>query len=352
MRTPFFFIVAIGLAIPLCAEETRPVRKGSGCSWSARQVDQLMGFARTQAPKVPDDLPPLVAGISPHVDYLHGARVYYPLFQRIFAPEVVIIGVTHRPIREKLGQPQDKLILDSYAEWQGPYGKTKVSQLRERIKERLDPRCYLVNNDAHCMEHSIDSLLPFLQRARRDVRITPIMVTAMSFETMDAMSERLAGIVADYMRENGLEPGRDVFFLISADANHYGEDFNNTHFGEGLEAYEKGTAHDRKLAETYLDGAISPGKVKALTAQLWGKDFKSYGNVVWCGHYSIPFGLLTVNHVLQKLSPGRHLAGRVFLYGDSRAAGDWPIEVTGIGATKPDSLGHWVGFLSAGFYVQ
>jgi len=97
------------------------------------------------------------------------------------------------------------------------------------------------------------------------------MVTAMSFETMDAVSEKLAGIFAAYMKENRLEPGKDIFFLISADANHYGRDFNNNFFGEGSEAHERATAYDRELMNTYLEGDISPAKVKDLAGRLSGR---------------------------------------------------------------------------------
>jgi len=37
---------------------------------------------------------------------------------------------------------------------------------------------------------------------------------------------------AAYIRANKLQLGRDIVFLISADANHYGRDFDNIPFGE------------------------------------------------------------------------------------------------------------------------
>jgi AmmeMemoRadiSam system protein B len=352
MRTAICSIIALCLVIPLHAQETRPAKDNVGYCWNGPQMERLMSFLRARAPKARGDLPPLVAGISPHADYRDAGRAYYPLFQKMSAREVVIFGVTHRAIRDKLGQPQDKLIFDSYDNWRGPYGEVAVSPLREYLQERLDQRCWMVNNEAHRMEHSIEALVPFLQYGRRDVRITPMMVTAMSFDTMDGLSAKVAEIVAAYMKENHLELGKDIFVLISADANHYGKDFNNVHFGEGLEAHTKATAHDRKLVDTYLQGPISSAKVKELSTQLWGKDFKSYGKVVWCGQYSIPFGLLTVNHLTQKLFPDRRLVGKPLLYGDSYSEGLLPAEDAGLGLNRPSSLGHWVGYFSAGFHLE
>jgi MEMO1 family protein len=158
--------------------------------------------------------------------------------------------------------------------------------------------------------------------------------------------------LAAYMKEKNLEPGKDIFFLISADANHYGKDFNNTAFGDGLPAHEKGTAYDRKLVDTCLLGTVSTRKLQDLSAQLWGKDFKGSGDTVWCGKYSIPFGLLTVDRLMRKLSPDKRLAGRLFLYTDTYSEGALPIENTGMGVTNPATLEHWVGFFSAGFCLQ
>jgi MEMO1 family protein len=352
VKTTLFLIVAMCLAVPLHAQETRPVRDKTGYCWQPAQLERFMEFLKQRAPKPPGDLPPLVAGISPHDDYLYAGRVYYPLFQRISAPEVVIFGVTHKKIRAQLGDPQNRLILDSHADWQGPYGKIRVSPLREHVKKNLDPQHYIVSDEAHRMEHSIEALLPFLQHARRDVQITPIMVTTMSFDTMDAVSKKLAEVVAAYMKDKKLEPGKDVLFLISADANHYGKDFNNYFFGKGVEALRKGRDYDRNLLDTCLQGTITHDKLKYLCEKLWAKDAQGANQLVWCGKYSIPFGLLTVRHVVERQSPDKHFVGKLLLYSDTMADGVLPVKDVGMGNTGPSNLDHWVSFFSAGYYLQ
>jgi len=352
MKTLTLSIILVCAAIPLRAEETRPVHDRIGYCWNGPQMDRLVDLLKARAPRPPEDLPRLVAGISPHADYRDAGRAYCPLYQRISAPEVVLFGVVHRKTREKLGQPHDKLIFDAYAQWQGPYGAIRVSPLREHLQKRLDPQRWMVSNEAHRMDHSIEGLLPWLQYARRDVRITPILVTAMPFDTMDGVSAELADALAGYMNDRGLSLGKDVFVLISADANHYGKDFNNLHFGEGAAAHQKATAHDRALIDTYLQGASSTAKLRGLTEQLWGTDFKDYGRVVWCGQYPIPFGLLTVGHLTERLSPGKRLTGRLLLYSDSYTEGLSPAGDIGLGLNAPSSLEHRVGFFSAGFYLE
>ena len=351
MKTLLLSITLACAAIPGYAQETRPSRNRAGYCTDGREMDRVVDLLKAQAPAPPADLPRPIAGISAHADYRDAGRTYPPLFAMISAPEVVIFGVTHRKTREKLGQPQDKLIFDSHADWEGPYGKIRVSPLREYVEKRLDPKYRMVSDDAHRMDHSIEAVLPFLQHARKDARITPILVTAMSFETMDAVSEQLADILAAYMKENRLTPGKDVFLLISADANHYGKDFNNLHFGEGEAAHRKGTAHDRQLIAKYLEGPISTDKLKGLTTQLWGENFRDYGRVVWCGQYSIPFGLLTVNHLTETLSPEKRLTGRLLLYSDSLTDSASPARDTGLGLSDISSLEHWVGYFSACYYV-
>ena len=110
-RLGLFCGAILWLALPSRAGETRPLPEKSGYCSEARQMDRFVEFLKTRAPKPPDALPPLVAGISPHDDYLYTGRVYHPLFQKISAPEVVVFGVTHRKIREKLQQILKRILL-------------------------------------------------------------------------------------------------------------------------------------------------------------------------------------------------------------------------------------------------
>jgi AmmeMemoRadiSam system protein B len=334
----------------LSGQDVRPVRDDIGFCWQRPQMKRLMDYLATVEQQ---DFPArdLVAGISPHDDYLYAGRVYYPLFKMLQTKEAVIFGVTHGTVRKEIGDPRHILLLDEYRSWAGLGREVAISPLREWIKSHLPKEDFVVSNQAHALEHSIEALVPFLQYVKPDIKITPIMVTAMPFEKMDELAEHLAAVLAGYMRANHLQPGRDIFFLISSDANHYGRDFNNIPFGEDEKAHALASEQDRRLASAAIEGLLDDQKIMALSRELWGTTYLDYRNTYWCGKYDIPFGLLAIRKTMEKIS-GRRLRGRLFCYSDTYSEGVLPLKKAGFGITAPYSLKHWVGFLSAGFYLD
>jgi len=343
-------LILLACVFILCGQEKRPVKDDVGYCWQRPQMQRLWDYL---AAGEKQDFPAqdMVAGISPHDDYLYAGRVYYPLFKKLQTKEVVIFGVTHGTVRKEIDDPQNILLLDEYATWSGLGREVTISPLREWLKQRLPREDYSVSNQAHALEHSIEAMVPFLQYLNPEIKITPIMVTAMPFERMEELSERLAAILAGYMKENNLHPGKDIFFLISADANHYGKDFNNVPFGEDENAHQQGTAQDERFAQAAFSGPLNSKKIQDLTQALWGATYLDYGNTYWCGKYDIPFGLLTISKTMHK-ALGRGLNGRVFRYADTYSDGVIPLKKSGLGITAPFSLKHWVGFFSAGFYLD
>jgi MEMO1 family protein len=334
----------------LVGQDVRPVRDDVGFCWQRPQMQRLMKLLAAADSK---NYPArgLVAGISPHDDFLYAGRQYYPLFKKLRTKEAVIFGVTHAVVRKEINDPHGILILDEFRAWTGLSAEVGISPLREWIKGHLGKDDFIVSNQAHSLEHSIEALVPFLQYYNPGVKITPIMVTGMPLEKMDELSGRLAEVLAGYIRENKLQVGKDIFFLISADANHYGRDFNNIPFGEDESAHRKGTEQDQRIARALVAGTLDKGKIQKLTQELWGDTYLDYRNTYWCGKYSIPFGLLTISKVIQ-LVTGRSLSGKLLRYSDTYSDGVLPLKKAGIGITAPFSLKHWVGFFSAGFSLD
>ncbi len=344
-------LFALGMtAAILAAQETRPVRDDVGFCWRPAGMRQLVDYLESQE-KESFAAEGLVAAISPHDDYLYAGRVYYPLFRILKVKEVVIFGVTHGAVRKEINDPQNILILDEFKDWTGLAKPVAVSGLREHIKERLDKSVFITSNKAHELEHSIEALLPFLQYFNPEVKITPIMVAPMPFTRMDEVSTKLAEVIASYMNEKKLLPGKDIFFLISSDGNHYGKDFNNSPFGEGEKAWEAAREFDQRLIRLYLSGIMDGGKIEGLTRELWGKTYLDYRNTYWCGKYSIPFGLLAAEKIVDR-TVKKKMSGALFRFSDTYSEGVLPLKKTGMGTTAPFSLRHWVSFFSIGYYAD
>jgi AmmeMemoRadiSam system protein B len=329
----------------------RPIRDLVGFCWQPKQFQRLMDYLDTHE-TVPAPEKPVIAGISPHDDYLYAGTVYYPLFKNFHAKEVVIFGVTHGTVRRKIGDPQGKLIFDEYKSWRALHGKVDVSPLRDYLKEKLDPSDVMVSMDAHRFEHSVEALIPFLQYYTRDVKITPIMVTGMDFAAMEKLSAELAKHIAGYIKKNNLKLGTDIAFLVSADANHYGEDFDNLVYGFDERAHLAATNRDQRIAKTYLEGPLTRDNLEGLTKELWGKTYKENNNILWCGKFSIPFGMLAIDKTVRLVDKKNSLNGRLLKYSDTYSEGVLPLKKMSCGITAPFSLRHWVGFFSAAYYLD
>lgn len=336
--------------LALAAQELRPIRDDVGFCWNPLSMQKLVDYLESQE-KESFKAEGLVAAISPHDDYLYAGRIYYPLFKILKAKEVVIFGVTHGTVRNEINDLQNILILDRFKYWSGLKEPVAVSGLREYLKERLDKTVFITNNKVHEIEHSIEALLPFLQYFNPKVKITPVMVAPMPFTRMEEVSAKLAGVIADYMNEKHLLAGKDIFFLISSDGNHYGKDFNNSPFGEGEKAWATALQLDQRLIRSYLTGVMDIGKIEGLTKELWGETYLDYRNTYWCGKYSIPFGLITTEKIME-LTMNKKINGMLFRFSDTYSEGVLPLKKTGMGTTAPFSLRHWVSFFSIGYYIE
>ena len=335
-------LLVLVVSMPALSQSIRPVRDDIGFCWDAGQMKRLLNFLEP-AEKGAKPIPDIVAGIVPHDDYLYAARVGYPLFKNVRATEVVVFGVTHATVRAELGDPGEVLLLDDHRSWIGPYGSVIISPLRKFIAESMDSSLIRIDSKAHRIEHSIEALVPFLQHFNPEVKITPIMVTAMSVQRMDSLASRLAQVLAEYVAQNKLLAGRDIVFLISSDANHYGTDFKNSPLGLDERAHQMATENDKRIINASLTGPVTAAKLRRFSDAM--------ESVKWCGRYSIPFGLLTVQKLVHQLT-GRTLDGSLLRYSDTYTEGVIPLTKSGMGITAPFSLKHWVGFFSATYTIR
>ena len=344
----FFSLILFGQVQP--AMDIRPVKDNTGFCWKAEEMNHFIDFLTQNTPIQKNISGNLIAGISSHDDYLYAGNVYFPLFGNIKTREVVIFGVTHRTVIKELGPLSNVLILDEYSGWTGPYGDVGISPLREIIKSELPSDDFIVSNKAHSIEHSIEALIPFLQYYNRDIKITPIMVTQMSMDRMEEISGRLSEIIFKYARSEKLGLGKDIVFLISNDADHYGEDFNNYPYGLDAAAHRLATENDIRIINSDLTGMISRDNIYR-TAQDLLPDSSKKDIPLWCGRYPIILGLQTILKVAGNYTD-HEVQGHLIKYSDTFTEKVLPVKNTSMGITAVFSYKHWCGWFAEGFYLD
>jgi MEMO1 family protein len=297
-------------------------------------------------------VPPVSAwrfAIAPHDDAYAGYM--YPLvLQNIKAKTVIIFGVAHKAAALKL---EDQLIFDSYTHWRGPYGNIKVSAMREEVMKKLPKGSFQVNDSMQSMEQSVEAKLPFLQYYNKEVEIISILVPSMSYERMNELGIMLAKAIGTTMQVKKLNWGKDVAFISSTDAVHYGDQDwdgrNFAFFGADTNGYAKAVEYEHKIMNDCFKGELMKQRAKLFTEYTVKKEDHTQYQWTWCGRYSVPFGLL-FSAYLQELLMADPLEGVLLGYCTSL---DHPHihvdDLGGMGVTATATLRHWVGYAAVGF---
>ena len=292
-----------------------------------------------------------VGGVCPHDDHLYAGRVCVHLTERITAPRVLLIGVFHKA---RLWDLRDRIVFDSFQAWHAPWEPIRVDPLREELIAALPEDTYVVDNAMHCREHSLEALLPFLQRGHSERTIVPILVPYMGWDRLTEITDRLASAVAGIVKAKGWRLGRDLAIVISSDAIHYGPDFDHAPFSTDAAAYQLAVARDTGLAHDHLEGALDPNKLHGLLDTLVDPDDLSY-RLPWCGRFSVPFGLELLRKIAAYSGEGIP-EGTLLRYGTSLSEPELPVlaetRENGLGYTAPFNLHHWVGYAAIGYRLK
>ena len=283
--------------------------------------------------------------ISPHDDYKYAGKLYHSSLEGINAKTVILIGVAHRARNYNL---QDKIIFGSFTHWKSPYGKLKVSNLNTKIQENLSEESFIVHDSMQLLEHSLEAIVPFLHKKNSAVEIVPILIPYINYEAINTISADLSKVVSKILKANNLSFGEDVAIVISNDAVHYGtENWSKNLAPYGVDALgtEKAVQHDKRIIQDYLTGEISMEKVKSFTKETVQEDnYKEY-KWVWCGRYSVPFGLAFANK-LNLLQNKVSLTGDLLAYASSIDHPLIAVEDLGMGTTAIATQKHWVAYAS------
>ncbi len=291
-----------------------------------------------------------VGGVCPHDDHLYASRVYIHLTERITAPRILLFGVFHRARTWRL---EDRIVFDRFVAWHGPWGEVAVDPLREEIISALASDSSVTDNTMHCSEHSLEAIIPFLQRGHPDRTVVPILVPHMGWERIEQLTDELAAAVVALMRSKGWRLGRDLAVVVSSDAVHYGPDFDHAPFGTDAVAYQHAVERELALAGEYLEGELETSKLEGLFTTLVDPETLDY-RLPWCGRFSVPFGL----ELLRKIAlatDGRAPYGALLRYGTSLSEPELPVPAAvreaGLGYTAPSNFHHWVGYAAIGYQL-
>jgi AmmeMemoRadiSam system protein B len=304
-------------------------------------------------PPAPEKLgeapPPGVAGvICPHDDYIYAGRVYRGVLPLVTAKTVILVGVFHG---WRKFAAHDVLVFDDYRAWRTPDGEVPVSGLRTEILARLGDGEYVQNDAWHDSEHSLEALLFWLRHARPDLEIVPVILPVMHFSRMDTLATHLGAAIAAVTARHGLLLAKDFAIAISSDAVHYGNDFQYTAFGEGgVDAYVKACDQDKELLRGPLAGEVTTAKAERFFAACVMEAQPGEYRLPWCGRYSIPFGLLLLQHMTAALGVPTPV-GRPLCYGTSIGGPELKVRELGMGSTAQANLYHFVGYPAVAYTV-
>lgn len=287
--------------------------------------------------------------VSPHDDYTYAGYMYPLGLNHIKAKTIFIFGVGHKA---RYFDSDNRIVFDNFKYWQGVYGKIPVSKYREIIIKHLKKNEYLRSDTMHAIEHSIEAILPFLQRNNQDMEIIPIIIPYMTWTTMKQISHSLAKSIFYIADSLKWKWGKDYAIVISTDAVHYGDEdwggVNLAPFGTDSLGYKKAVNHEHEIINSSFTNELTEAKL--LKFNLMTVDPTNYKKYrwTWCGRYSVPFGLLTSVY-LNQLLENKRLKNKLLHYCNSIDHPHLKIDDIKMDRTAPANIHHWVGYAVIGY---
>lgn len=327
------------------SQTIRPLKDTIGFAQYSWQMDSLMSRIGKAGWRKTDGLP-LKLAVCPHDDYTYVGNLYPEVLQNIKASTVILIGVAHKAA--SLGI-EDSLVFDNYSFWKGPWKNIPASPVREELYQLLVNKFAIVNDTLHKTEHSVESLIPFLQYFNRNVSFVPILVPAMSPERMRACGRALADAIRTVAEKHKWEWGIDYSIVVTTDAVHYGnEDWggvDRAYFGCDENGNTKARLHEAGIIDSCLTGNVTPEKINLFSDYTLNSDNYREYKWTWCGRYSIPVALYTSYY----LTASKPLNGKLIGYSTSITSNHIPVDDILMGRTAIATNCHWVGYAALGY---
>lgn len=148
-----------------------------------------------------------IALVMPHAGYLYSGQIAADAFNQAAGRDyesVVILGTNHTT------PPFRQAAIYSGDGFRTPMGVVRVdAELRSALL-KADSR-FVLNNEVHASEHSIEVQLPFIQHLFPKAAILPIVIGASDRAFTAEIGKKLAAVVE----------GRKVLIVASSDLSHY-----------------------------------------------------------------------------------------------------------------------------------
>lgn len=327
------------------ALNVRPQKDTIGFAQYDWQMDSIMARIHRQGWKRNDDRDWKFA-ICPHDDYTYVGDMYPEVLQNVKAHTIILLGVAHRAAALNL---EDSLIFDSYTYWKGPWKDVRVSEARDDLYKLLGEDMAIVSDTMHSLEHSLESMIPFLQYFNRDVEIIPVLVPAMSPKRMEEIGQGLARAVKELADKRNWTWGKDYAIVVTTDAVHYGtEEWGGrdyARFGCDDEGNKRARDYEMEIIMNTLQGRISPQKIRMFNDYtLNPENYREY-IWTWCGRYCVPLALYTAYY----LNSEQGLDGDLLGYSTSITHNHIEVDDIGMGRTAIATDCHWVGYAAIGY---
>jgi AmmeMemoRadiSam system protein B/AmmeMemoRadiSam system protein A len=185
-----------------------------------KQVDELLAKAPACAAS---DKP--VAVISPHAGYRWAGPVMASGFRCLQGhtyKRVVVLAFSHSYPKPYKGVE----VTGELTAYETPLGLVPID--RDACDQLLKHRLFQSNPAVDRKEHSLENLLPFLQRALEEFRLVPLLVGQISEMSEDEYTEAAKAIIPLL--------DSDTLLVASSDFTHYGAYFDYVPFKDNVPA--------------------------------------------------------------------------------------------------------------------
>lgn len=142
--------------------------------------------------------------VVPHAGYQYSALVAASAYKKLIPYQkeiknVILIGPSHRVALNGVALP-------SSTEFKTPLGNVGINTAM--VEEFAKQPGFVVNDQAHALEHSLEVQIPFLQKVLKNFKLVPMVYGNVKPET-------LAAALEPYLSQ------KDTIIVFSADLSHY-----------------------------------------------------------------------------------------------------------------------------------